>query len=128
MSPGNFALLSQWVELNRDVLVGYWNGDITSTDEAINALVSMPLPQVPATLVVQGINGTGATLSIADLDSFRQQTVRINDNGTPVTFQGALLTDVLAKVDLPSGEKFQSTAASYYLLVESRDGYRAVFS
>jgi hypothetical protein len=38
------------------------------------------------------------------------------------------LTDVLAKVDLPTGEKSHSTTASYYLLVEARDGYRAVFA
>jgi hypothetical protein len=128
VSPANFALLSRWVELNRDVLVGYWNGDITSKDDAINALVSMPLSEAQATLVVHGINGTSATLSTADLDNLRQQNVRINDHGTPATFQGALLTDVLAKVDLPTGEKFQGTAASYYLLVEAMDGYRAVFS
>lgn len=31
-------------------------------------------------------------------------------------------------VDLPAGEKFHSTAASYYLTAEGRDGYRAVFA
>jgi hypothetical protein len=30
-------------------------------------------------------------------------------------FEGVLLTDVLAKVDLPLGEKFHSTGASYYI-------------
>ena len=50
------------------------------------------------------------------------------DHGTAVTFQGVLLTDLLAKVATPAGEKFHSTAASYYLLAEGRDGYRAVFA
>ena len=57
-----------------------------------------------------------------------QQTVKATDHGTPATFEGVLLTDVLAKVDLPTGEKFHSTAASYYLMVEAKDGYGAVFA
>ena len=29
---------------------------------------------------------------------------------------------------VPTGEKFNSTGASYYLVVEGKDGYRAVFA
>jgi hypothetical protein len=91
-------------------------------------LVSVALCQVPATLVVQGIGGTSATLSVSDLSKLPQQTVKVMDHETPATFEGVLLTDVLAKVSLPLGEKFHSTGASYYMLVEARDGYRAVFA
>ena len=38
MSAGDSKLLSRWVELNRDVLVRYWDGDIESTKEAINLI------------------------------------------------------------------------------------------
>jgi hypothetical protein len=34
---------------------------------------------------------------------------------------GILLKDVLARVDLPLGEKFHSTAASYYVVMEAQD-------
>ena len=54
--------------------------------------------------------------------------MKTTTHGTPVTFQGVLLADVLSKVALPTGEKFHSTGASYYLTVEARDGYRAVFA
>jgi hypothetical protein len=91
-------------------------------------LVSAALCQVPATLVVHGVGATSATLSVADLAKLPQQTVKVTDHGTPATFQGVLLSDVLAKVDLPTGEKFHSTAASYYLLVEAKDSYRATFA
>jgi hypothetical protein len=91
-------------------------------------LVSVALCQVPATLVVQGIGGTSATLSVSDLSRLPQQTVKVTDHETPATFEGVLLTDVLAKVDLPLGEKFHSTGASYYMVVEAKDGYRAVFA
>ena len=38
MSASDLKLLSRWVELNRDVLVRYWDGDIESTKEAINLI------------------------------------------------------------------------------------------
>ncbi len=91
-------------------------------------LVSAAQCQVPAALVVQGVGGTSATLSVADLSNLPQQTVKVADHGIPATFEGVLVTDVLAKVTLPTGEKFHSTAASYYLLVEAKDGYRATFA
>ena len=83
---------------------------------------------VQATITVTGIGGKSVTLSVSDLSKLPQQTLKVTDHGNPATFEGALLTDVLAKVDLPTGEKFHSTAASYYLLVEAKDGYRAVFA
>ena len=91
-------------------------------------LVSVALCQGPATLVVQGIGGTSATLSVSDSSKLPQQTVKVTDHGTPATFEGVLLTDVLAKVDLPVGEKFHSTGASYCMVVEAKDGYRARFA
>ena len=91
-------------------------------------MVSVALCQVPATVVVRGIGGTSVTLSVSDLSKLPQQTVKVMDHETPVTFEGVLLTDVLAKVSLPLGEKFHSTGASYFLMVEARDGYRAVFA
>jgi len=95
---------------------------------AFGLLVSAALCQAPAALVVHGVGGSSDTLSLADLAKLPQQTVKITDHGTPATFEGVLLADVLAKVDLPAGEKFHSTAASYYLLVEAKDGYRATFA
>jgi hypothetical protein len=38
MSASDLKLLSRWVELNRDVLVRYWDGDIESTKDAINLI------------------------------------------------------------------------------------------
>jgi len=84
--------------------------------------------QAPPTLTVQGIGGKSVALSAADLSNLPRQTVKTTDHGTAVTFGGVLLADVLAKVDLPLGEKFHTTAASYYLLVEAKDNYRAVFA
>jgi len=89
---------------------------------------SVTVCQDPPILTVQGISGTSKVLSIADLASLPQQIVKTTDHGTAVTFQGVRLADVLSKVALPAGEKFHSTAASYYLMVEAMDGYRAAFA
>jgi len=91
-------------------------------------LAAAALCQEPATLTVRGIHSTTITLSAANLAKLPQQTVQTVDHGKPATFEGVLLRDALAKVDLPTGEAFHSTAASYYLAVEARDGYRAVFA
>ncbi len=91
-------------------------------------VISAVLCQVPPTLVVQGVDGKSVTLSASDLSKLPQQTVKTTDHGTPATFEGVLLAGVLAKVALPTGEKFHSTAASYYMLVEAKDGYRAVYA
>jgi hypothetical protein len=63
-----------------------------------------------------------------ELALLQQQTITATDHGTTVTFQGVLLTDMLAKVATPTGDKYHHTAASYYLLAEGRDGYRAAFA
>jgi hypothetical protein len=81
------------------------------------------------TLVVQGVGGSSVTLSAADLASLPRQTIKsATEQKVPVTFEGVLLRDVLAKVDQPLGEKFHSSGVSYYLVAEAKDGYRAVFA
>jgi hypothetical protein len=38
ISPHDLALLKKWVELNPDVIVKYWDGEIEYTEDAIAAL------------------------------------------------------------------------------------------
>jgi hypothetical protein len=84
--------------------------------------------QNPPSIAVRGLGGRSVTVTEADLARLPQQTITTLDHGTPVIFQGVRLSDVLAKVDLPLGDKFHSTAASYYVIAEGRDGYRALFA
>ncbi|HLY46135.1 MAG TPA: hypothetical protein VKQ73_11195 [Stellaceae bacterium] len=44
VDPEDLARLTAWIELNRDVLVGYWNGDIEYTEDAIAALRPLAPP------------------------------------------------------------------------------------
>lgn len=38
LSAEEFALLRRWIELNRQVLIDYWTGDIAYTEDALAAL------------------------------------------------------------------------------------------
>jgi hypothetical protein len=42
LSASDLKAVRDWVDLNRDVIVGYWNGDILYTDEALAALRALP--------------------------------------------------------------------------------------
>ena len=37
----DLTLLKEWIELNRDVIIRFWNGDIEYTGDAIAALRSI---------------------------------------------------------------------------------------
>jgi hypothetical protein len=94
---------------------------------AFAMLVSTAVCQTPS-LIVDGGNGKTVTLTAADLSKLPQQTINAAEHGTPARFEGVLLSDVLAKVDVPSGEKLRGKSMSLYVLVEAADGYRAVFA
>jgi hypothetical protein len=82
----------------------------------------------PLSLIVDGGNGKTITLTAADLSKLPQHTVNAAEHGNPATFEGVLLSDVLAMVDAPAGEKLRGKLMAEYLLVEAADGYRAVFA
>ena len=42
LDPDDLARLAAWIELNQDVLIGYWNGTIEYTEDAISALKPIP--------------------------------------------------------------------------------------
>ncbi len=44
LSPKDFELVRQWIELNRDVIIGYWDRTIEDTQDALEALKPLPKP------------------------------------------------------------------------------------
>lgn len=94
---------------------------------ALAILVPAALCQPPS-LLVDGGNGKTVTLTAADLAGLPQHKIDATDHGTAASFDGVLLSDILAKVDMPSGEKMRGKLMSLYLLVEAADGYRVVFA
>jgi len=57
-----------------------------------------------------------------------QQSVKTADHGTPVSFDGVLLSDVLSKAEVPTGEKLRGKSLLLYAVVEASDGYRVLFA
>ena len=45
LDPHDLALLRQWIDINEQVLIDYWNGVIGYTEDALNAL--MPIAAAP---------------------------------------------------------------------------------
>ena len=45
LDPHDLALLRQWIDINEQVLIDYWNGVIGYTEDALNAL--RPIQPVP---------------------------------------------------------------------------------
>ena len=128
-SPG-FATIVKTIHVGADK--EFKAGDI------VLSVASSSFVEIERTVVVHGIGGTSATISMADLAKLPQQTVKTTDHGIPVTFQGVLLADVLSKVAVPTGEVqivagtygvwCYSTAASYGVLVQAKERNRAVFA
>ena len=44
LATRDFELVRQWIELNRDVIVGYWERTIEDTQDALEALQPLPQP------------------------------------------------------------------------------------
>lgn len=42
IAPQDLRLVRDWIDLNRETIIAYWNGDILYTDEALAALKSLP--------------------------------------------------------------------------------------
>ncbi|MBL8549802.1 MAG: hypothetical protein JNJ73_07435 [Hyphomonadaceae bacterium] len=42
LAAADLALVRAWIDLNRDVIVDFWNGDILYTDEVLAALRKLP--------------------------------------------------------------------------------------
>jgi len=80
------------------------------------------------TLMIRGITRQKHRYFRFDLAKLAQKSVKATDHGSAAKFEGVPLADVLRYVDLPLGEKFNSTVASYYVTAEPRDGYEAVFA
>lgn len=105
-----------------------WFGAAALQAQRVPPLPEPPPDIGPGVLTVTGIGGKTVSLTTAALAGLPRQTVKLTDHGTAVAFEGVLLSDVLAEVDRPVGDPFHQTAASYYLLADAADGYRAVFS
>jgi hypothetical protein len=78
----------------------------------------------------EGLDGSKAAYTLDQLRQMPQQSVSVTNPHTKTTenYAGVLLTDLLAKLNTPAGDKLRGDEMRDYVEVAGRDGYRAVFA
>lgn len=78
-------------------------------------------------VIVSGPKGEHKVTS-AKLAAWPRSEVSLSDHGKPAKFAGVPLHLLLDEAGAPEGEHLRGKELTKYVLVEARDGYRAVFS
>jgi hypothetical protein len=78
----------------------------------------------PFSVALTGLDGQKATLTLPELDTLPRVKISANQHGAPHVFDGALLSDVLAKVGAPSGKAIRGAELADVIIIEARDGYK----
>jgi len=80
-------------------------------------------------LIVDGAVEHDLKLSFSDLARFPRQSLRATDElGKESLFEGVLVTEILKAAGVKFGKELRGKRLADYLLVETADGYRVVFS
>jgi DMSO/TMAO reductase YedYZ molybdopterin-dependent catalytic subunit len=86
------------------------------------------LPPQPALAVVGEVR-TPLKLDASELTRLpRRKVGTVDRQGRPLVYEGVDLEEVLRRAGAPLGEALKGKAMATYVLVEARDGYRAVFA
>jgi hypothetical protein len=91
---------------------------------AAAAALLIAAPAFAQSVALKGADGQSATLSAADLAGMNRVKVAFDAHGEKHEYEGALLSDVLARVGAPFGEKLRGPALSNVVLVTASDGYQ----
>lgn len=93
-------------------------------------LMTAQAPAGEALLTVTGEDGKILRLAAADLDKLPRQTVQAADRGQEAaSYEGIPLVELLKLAGAPLGDVLgHGDAPSWYVVVEAKDGYRAVFA
>jgi hypothetical protein len=73
-----------------------------------------------------GLDGQRSTLTLPELDALPRVKISVSQHGASHVFEGALLSDVLAKVGAPAGKAIRGVELSDVVIIEARDGYKVV--
>ena len=88
-------------------------------------------PGAPSTtLTITGLAGKVLKYSVADVQNMQHTTVTIHNPHTKLdeTYSGVLLSEFLARADVPLGEKTKGRFLLATLIAEGTDHYRVVYS
>jgi len=90
----------------------------------------LPLIAVAQQLQVSGLDGKSVTVTSSDLKNMPRQNVSVVNGHTKQKerYEGVFLSDVLAKVNAPAGEKLHGPALLSYVKAGASDDYQVLFS
>jgi hypothetical protein len=104
-------------------------------------LITLPLAAIALSIIavaqqsqnaitIAGLDGNKLTITLDQLRQMPQQSATINNPHTKSIekYEGVLLTDLLAKIAAPSGDRLHGDEMRDYVEVTGRDGYSAVFA
>lgn len=90
---------------------------------------SSPAPSADPLLSIRGEVERPLKLTAADLAKLPRRTVSAKDHdGKEASFEGVELGEVLKLAGVKSGDALRGKSLALFLVVEARDGYRAVFA
>jgi DMSO/TMAO reductase YedYZ molybdopterin-dependent catalytic subunit len=88
-----------------------------------------PKPSASAPLTVGNEAGKTVPLSAKDWEKLPRRTVEVKDrDGPAVRYEGVPLAEVLRSAGVPFDGHLRGRRVAQYVLIEARDGYRAVFA
>jgi hypothetical protein len=88
-------------------------------------------PSVPSShLTVRGLDGKTLTISPDELGALPHKTVAVFNAHTKANekYSGVVLADLLAKIDVPLGEKVKGRLFMIAIIAEGTDSYRVLYS
>jgi hypothetical protein len=89
------------------------------------ALAGSVEAQAPGpTVALTGLDGQQATISMAELDALPRVTLEITHQAAKHTYEGALLADVLTKIQAPRGKAIHGADLADVVVVQAKDGYK----
>jgi hypothetical protein len=77
-----------------------------------------------SSMALTGSDGQKSALTLAELDALPRVQVNAKEHGASHVFEGALLGDVLAKVDAPAGKAIHGKELTDVVIIKARDGYK----
>lgn len=84
--------------------------------------------QASAQIVVRVNDAPPVRIESVDFETLPRHTALLNDHGKQISYQGALLHDVLAKAGVDFGKGLRGKQLSTYVAAVATDGYEVVFS
>lgn len=91
------------------------------------AALLLAVPALAQSVALKGTDGQSATITAADLAGMNRVTVIFDAHGKRHEYEGALLSEVLAKAGAPFGQALPGPALSNVVLVKAADGYQVAF-